>query len=81
MSEQPCGYREHAMLSTVHPATFTDGAVALLWYRSDATRLAHDACQRCVSRWLWAADTLGDGALVNALCMIGRERFGPTLDW
>jgi hypothetical protein len=51
------------------------------YYRPDAGRLVETACRRCILRWLFAADAVGDGPLVNALCAYGRARFGPGLYW
>jgi hypothetical protein len=38
-------------------------------------------CRPVTKRMLSAADTIGDGALVNALCEYGRRRWGQDLDW
>lgn len=38
-------------------------------------------CLLCVARLLYAYDSAGDGAAVNALCAYGRGRFGQTLYW
>lgn len=38
-------------------------------------------CRPRTKRLLNAADSRGDGPLVNALCAYGRERWGADLDW
>jgi hypothetical protein len=52
-------------------------------YRSDAAHICDSqmVCRHQVLFWLWEADAIGDGPLVNALCTFGRERWGPGLYW
>jgi len=40
-----------------------------------------DMCRQCLAACVDQADAHGDGALVNALCELGRRKFGPGLRW
>jgi hypothetical protein len=52
-------------------------------YRPDAENicLTQMVCRKQVLYWLFEADSVGDGALVNALCWFGRRVWGPGLYW
>lgn len=41
----------------------------------------HTLCRPKAKRMLHAADASGDGSMVNALCEVGRKRWGEDIDW
>jgi len=40
-----------------------------------------DLCWFLAHKWLDEADARGDGPLVNALCELGRKKWGECLHW
>ena len=46
-------------------------------YRAERQML----CRPLAKKWLHAADSSGDGPLVNARCALGRRYWGEDIDW
>lgn len=47
----------------------------------DLYRRERGLCRPLAKKMLREADATGDGPMVNALCEIGRKRWGADLDW